>query len=273
MQDLIAIILGGGQGARLYPLTKHRSKPAVPLAGMYRLIDIPISNCLNSGIRKIWVLTQFNSESLNRHIAQTYHFDMFNKGFVDILAAEQTFDSRDWFQGTADAVRKCFRHFAGAQENILILSGDQLYRMDFRDFFKFHLDRKADVTVATIPVKAEDASGFGILKVDSNSQIVDFVENRPPANCRACRSPRKTAPVSSRAFRKCCGQNRTWPRWRSTSSRPASWKACSATLPSSISARISFRTPSSDCACSASCSTATGPISGPSSRSTRPTST
>ncbi|HNU01936.1 MAG TPA: sugar phosphate nucleotidyltransferase, partial [Acidobacteriota bacterium] len=153
MKNLSAIILGGGQGARLYPLTKDRSKPAVPLAGKYRLIDIPISNCLNSDIRRIFVLTQFNSESLNRHIAQTYHFDMFTNGFVDILAAEQTHESRDWFQGTADAVRKCFRHFdTGHTSHLLILSGDQLYRMDYRDFFRFHQEKGADVTVAMIPV-------------------------------------------------------------------------------------------------------------------------
>lgn len=180
MKELIAIILGGGQGARLYPLTKHRSKPAVPLAGKYRLIDIPISNCLNSGIRKIFVLTQFNSESLNRHMAQTYHFDMFSEGFVDILAAEQTFESRDWFQGTADAVRKCFRHFATYHpDNILILSGDQLYRMDLEDFVDFHRSMDADLTIATIPVLEEDASGFGILKVNPELQIVNFVEKPP----------------------------------------------------------------------------------------------
>ncbi len=181
MKDLIAIILGGGQGARLYPLTKHRSKPAVPLAGKYRLIDIPISNCLNSGIRKIFVLTQFNSESLNRHVTQTFHFDMFSEGFVDILAAEQTFESRDWFQGTADAVRKCFRHFTTYNPaNILILSGDQLYRMDLGAFLRFHEEKRADVTVATIPVHESETAGFGIMKVDPNSRIMDFVEKPGP---------------------------------------------------------------------------------------------
>ncbi|MBP7868129.1 MAG: glucose-1-phosphate adenylyltransferase [Acidobacteria bacterium] len=183
MKKLIAVILGGGQGTRLYPLTLHRSKPAVPLAGKYRLIDIPISNCINSGINKIFVLTQFNSESLNRHIAQTYHFDMFSKGFVDILAAEQTFDSRDWFQGTADAVRKCYRHFeAYNPSDILILSGDQLYRMDFRDFQDFHHRNDADVTVATIPVVEEDASEFGIMRVDPDLRINNFVEKPSRAN-------------------------------------------------------------------------------------------
>ena len=180
MKNLIAIILGGGQGTRLYPLTLHRSKPAVPLAGKYRLIDIPISNCINSGINKIFVLTQFNSESLNRHIAQTYHFDMFSKGFVDILAAEQTFDSRDWFQGTADAVRKCYRHFeAYAPSDVLVLSGDQLYRMNFSPFLNFHRKNGADVTVATIPVEEEETSSFGIMRVDADMRITNFVEKPP----------------------------------------------------------------------------------------------
>ncbi len=177
MDEIIAIILGGGQGTRLYPLTKHRSKPAVPLAGKYRLIDIPISNCLNSNIRKIFVLTQFNSESLNRHVAQTYRFDMFSRGFVDILAAEQTFESRDWFQGTADAVRKCFRHFAAYEpRHILILSGDQLYKMDLREFTRFHEEKGADVTVATIPVTEDETGDFGIMRVDPRLRITDFVE-------------------------------------------------------------------------------------------------
>jgi glucose-1-phosphate adenylyltransferase len=188
MKNLSAIILGGGQGARLYPLTKDRSKPAVPLAGKYRLIDIPISNCLNSEIRRIFVLTQFNSESLNRHIAQTYHFDMFANGFVDILAAEQTHESRDWFQGTADAVRKCFRHFSSySTSHLLILSGDQLYRMDYRDFFRFHQEKGADVTVATIFVSEADVPGFGIMKVDRGARIIDFVEKPPVDQAGALR--------------------------------------------------------------------------------------
>jgi len=177
MNNLITVIMGGGQGSRLYPLTKHRSKPAVPLAGKYRLIDIPISNCLNSGIRKIFVLTQFNSESLNRHVNNAYQFDNFSKGFVEILAAEQTFESVDWFQGTADAVRKGFRHFASYNpDNILILSGDQLYKMDFRDFARFHREKDAEVTVATIPVEAEKAPDFGIMKTNQDLRIMDFVE-------------------------------------------------------------------------------------------------
>ncbi|MBN2432248.1 MAG: glucose-1-phosphate adenylyltransferase [Acidobacteria bacterium] len=177
MDHTIAVIMGGGQGTRLYPLTKHRSKPAVPLAGKYRLIDIPISNCINSGIRKIFVLTQFNSESLNRHVTHAYRFDNFSRGFVEILAAEQTFDSHDWFQGTADAVRKGFRHFASYNpQYIMILSGDQLYKMDYREFIAFHEEKEAEVTVATIPVAAEDASSFGIMRTDRDLRINDFVE-------------------------------------------------------------------------------------------------
>lgn len=173
----IAIILGGGRGTRLDPLTRHRSKPAVPIAGKYRLVDIPISNCLNSSIRKIFVLTQFNSASLNRHIKNTYNFDLFSHGFVDILAAEQTPKSTHWFQGTADAVRQSLHHLANYEyEHVLILSGDQLYQMDYRKLLKLHKEDNADITVATIPVNAEDATGFGIMKTDANGNIESFVE-------------------------------------------------------------------------------------------------
>lgn len=173
----IAIILGGGRGTRLDPLTRSRSKPAVPIAGKYRLVDIPISNCLNSFIRKIFVLTQFNSASLNRHIKNTYNFDIFSKGFVDILAAEQTPNSSNWFQGTADAVRQSLHHLSNYDyEYVLILSGDQLYQMDYRELLDLHLKEKADLTVATIPVVAEEATGFGIMKTDSEGKIVSFVE-------------------------------------------------------------------------------------------------
>ena len=160
----LAVILGGGRGTRLHPLTGHRSKPAVPIAGKYRLVDIPISNCINSDIRKIFVLTQFNSASLNRHIKNTYNFDSFSSGFVDILAAEQTLGSTDWFQGTADAVRQSIHHLENHEyEQVLILSGDQLYQMDFRHMLSQHKDSGADITIATIPVNAEDATGFGIM--------------------------------------------------------------------------------------------------------------
>ncbi len=177
MKNVVAVILGGGQGTRLFPLTKLRSKPAVPLAGKYRLIDIPISNCINSEVRKIFVLTQFNSESLNRHISETYRFDMFSEGFVDILAAEQTIESRDWFQGTADAVRRTLRHFVSKNiDYILILSGDHLYKMDYRKFINYHIEKNADITIGTIPVDEEEASSFGIMKIDSNFRIKSFSE-------------------------------------------------------------------------------------------------
>lgn len=174
---LIAIILGGGQGSRLSPLTLSRSKPAVPIAGKYRLVDIPISNCLNSEIRRIFVLTQFNSASLNKHIKNTYHFDHFGTGFVDILAAEQTPNNNAWFQGTADAVRQCLHHLKSYEfDCVLILSGDQLYQMNFQGMFNNHLKNEADISIATIPVNREDAMGFGIMKTDKENLITSFIE-------------------------------------------------------------------------------------------------
>lgn len=173
----IAVILGGGQGTRLFPLTKLRSKPAVPIAGKYRLVDIPISNCLNSDIRRIYVLTQFNSASLNRHIKNTYNFDVFSSGFVDILAAEQTPKSKNWYQGTADAVRQSIHHMENHRhEHVFVLSGDQLYQMDYRNMMEKHEKNDADLTVATIPVIAEDATGFGIMKTNDEGVIENFVE-------------------------------------------------------------------------------------------------
>jgi glucose-1-phosphate adenylyltransferase len=175
--DVLGVVLGGGKGERLYPLTKLRSKPAVPLAGKYRLVDIPLSNSINSDIRKLFVLTQFNSASLNRHIAQTYRFDKFTEGFVNVLAAEQTLENPNWFQGTADAVRQSIRHFADIDASlVLILSGDQLYQMDYRRILRFHLESKADITVPTIPVSEDQASSFGIMKVDPDNQIIHFHE-------------------------------------------------------------------------------------------------
>lgn len=175
--SVISIVLGGGRGSRLFPLTDKRSKPAVPIAGKYRLVDIPISNCLNSGFNRIMVLTQFNSASLNSHIKNTYHFDIFSKGFVDILAAEQSTENENWFQGTADAVRQSMRHLDKYDyEYILILSGDQLYQMDFREMIDFHIENGGDITIATIPVEAKDATGFGILKSDEENQITSFIE-------------------------------------------------------------------------------------------------
>lgn len=177
LQRSICVILGGGAGTRLYPLTKERSKPAVPIGGKYRLIDIPISNCFNAGLYRIFVLTQFNSTSLNKHIKNTYHFDFFSKGFVDILAAEQTAKSKEWFQGTADAVRQSMRHFVHQDyDYILILSGDQLYQMNIEEVLDNHVSQKADVTIATIPVTAKDATSFGIMKVNSENRITSFIE-------------------------------------------------------------------------------------------------
>ncbi|MBV7529499.1 glucose-1-phosphate adenylyltransferase [Chitinophaga sp. sic0106] len=174
---VISIILGGGAGTRLYPLTRRRSKPAVPLAGKYRLVDIPISNCLNAGLNRIFVLTQYNSASLNKHIKNTYRFSNFDKGFVDILAAEQTPDNPTWYQGTADAVRQCLHHMENFDfEYVLILSGDQLYQMDFSKFIQQHKDTGADISIATIPVAAKEASDFGILKTDEEGAIVSFTE-------------------------------------------------------------------------------------------------
>jgi glucose-1-phosphate adenylyltransferase len=176
----IVLILGGGVGSRLFPLTKDRSKPAVPIGGKYRLIDIPISNCLNSNINKIFVLTQFNSASLNRHIKNSFHFDHFTNGFVDILAAEQTSGNMSWYQGTADAVRQSVRNITINEfDYVLILSGDQLYQMDFEIMAKYHLAQNADITIATIPVKADRATAFGIMKVDKGGFINSFVEKPP----------------------------------------------------------------------------------------------
>jgi len=174
---VICIVLGGGQGSRLSPLTATRSKPAVPIAGKYRLVDIPISNCINSGIHRIYVLTQFNSASLNKHIKNTYHFSSFSEAFVDILAAEQTPSSVAWFQGTADAVRQSLHHLAVHEfEYVLILSGDQLYQMDFEDMINKHIEASAEISIATIPVHVNDVPGFGILKTDENSLVTSFIE-------------------------------------------------------------------------------------------------
>lgn len=176
-KSVVAVILGGGAGSRLYPLTASRSKPAVPIAGKYRLVDIPISNCINSHINRMFVLTQFNSASLNKHIKNTYHFSAFSTGFVDILAAEQTPDNPGWFQGTADAVRQSLRHISNLEfEYILILSGDQLYQMDFSEMLNNHINNEADISIATIPVDERDAPEFGILKSNEAGMITSFIE-------------------------------------------------------------------------------------------------
>lgn len=177
MQDVLSLILGGGRGTRLYPLTKLRSKPAVPLGGKYRLIDIPISNCINSGFNRIYVLTQFLSVSLHRHIANTYKFDPFGRGFVEVLAAQQTNETADWYQGTADAVRQQIRYVhEDPARFVLILSGDQLYRMDFRKMLEAHTQSQADVTIAVLPVPRSQVSGFGIVQLDDTGRVVGFVE-------------------------------------------------------------------------------------------------
>ncbi|MFP6765765.1 MAG: sugar phosphate nucleotidyltransferase, partial [Planctomycetaceae bacterium] len=177
MKNVVCLILGGGQGTRLYPLTEHRSKPAVPLAGNYRLIDIPISNCLNCGIDRIYLLTQFNSVSLHRHIRQTYKFDTFGGGFVEILAAQQTAAGAGWYQGTADAVRQqlgCIRQ--PGIDYVLVLSGDQLYRMDFAAMLQTHREARADATIAALPVTDEQARDFGVMRLDDSGRVHGFLE-------------------------------------------------------------------------------------------------
>ena len=179
-KSVVAVILGGGAGSRLFPLTVNRSKPAVPLAGKYRLVDIPISNCINSNINRIFVLTQYNSASLNKHIKNTYQFSAFSSGFADIIAAEQTPDNPQWFQGTADAVRQSLRHLSNYEfDHVLILSGDQLYQMDFGNMFRIHEKDGADITIATIPVTQKEATEFGILKSDDQNRIISFIEKPP----------------------------------------------------------------------------------------------
>ncbi len=174
---VLSIIMGGGAGTRLFPLTKERAKPAVPLAGKYRLVDIPISNCINSNLKRIYLLTQFNSASLHRHISQSYKFDPFSGGFVEILAAEQTYSDTSWYQGTADAVRKNLVHMLNHDfDYVLILSGDQLYRMDFRKMIRQHAESEADLTIATIPVHRREAAGLGIMQIDRERRITRFVE-------------------------------------------------------------------------------------------------
>ncbi len=177
MREVLCLVLGGGRGARLNPLTKERAKPAVPFAGKYRLVDIPISNSLNSGFDRIYVLTQFNSESLNKHINRTYKLDPFSKGFVEIMAAEQSMESTDWFQGTADAVRRSLKHFTDPNiKYILVLSGDQLYKMDFKQLLAFHIEKKSQMTIACNPIEPQYISEYGIMCTDKNGKVCNFVE-------------------------------------------------------------------------------------------------
>jgi glucose-1-phosphate adenylyltransferase len=195
MHDVLTLILGGGRGTRLYPLTHMRSKPAVPIGGKYRLIDIPISNCLHAGLKRIFVLTQFNSASLNRHVAQTYRLDMFSDGFVEVLAAEQTPDSSAWFQGTADAVRQAARHFAGYDADYyLILAGDHIYRMDFCELIDAHIESQADITIAAQPVTSSDATQMGIFRFDALGHINGFEEKPNAARLAEMKS---SAPIGA----------------------------------------------------------------------------
>jgi glucose-1-phosphate adenylyltransferase len=181
VNDVLTIVLGGGRGSRLFPLTHHRSKPAVPIGGKYRLIDIALSNCLHADLKKVYVLTQFNSASLNRHVAQTYRLDMFSDGFVEVLAAEQTPEGEQWFQGTADAVRQAARHFRDVNcEYFLILAGDHVYRMDFADLIESHIERQADITIAAQPVSADDATQMGIFRFDGEGKVSGFEEKPKP---------------------------------------------------------------------------------------------
>ncbi|HUU52598.1 MAG TPA: glucose-1-phosphate adenylyltransferase [Candidatus Heimdallarchaeota archaeon] len=190
MASVVTIILAGGQGKRLYPLTQKRSKPAVPIAGRFRLIDIPISNCIHSGLRKIFILTQYSSESIHRHIFLTYRFDSFTKDFVTILSAQQTLESPDWYQGTADAVRKNIRFVRMEGNLVLVLSGDHLYRMDYRKFIDFHLEKKADISIAVYPVYPNQAPELGVMKVDDHGQIVAFLEKpKDPAQIENMKAP------------------------------------------------------------------------------------
>ena len=186
--NVVAVILGGGAGSRLFPLTSERSKPAVPLGGTYRLIDVPVSNCINSEITQIFVLTQYNSASLNRHISRTYRFSSFSTGFVEVLAAEQTKDNPEWFQGTADAVRQMLPHLRDWRvDTLLILSGDHLYRMDYRNFLKRHFDTGADLTVSVVPCRPDEATEFGLLKTDKKGEIVEFKEKPKGAELESMR--------------------------------------------------------------------------------------
>ena len=203
----IAVIMGGGRGTRLYPLTKERCKPAVPLAGKYRLVDIPISNCLNSGINNIYLLTQFNTASLHRHIQETYRFDPFGGGIVDILSAEQTEKGESWYQGTADAVRQNIHHFTTTEyDYVIILSGDQLYRMDYQEILNQHIETDADVTVAAIPFPSTAVEGLGLMRVNDDLEITEFVEK--PKDPKVIKSLELTPAIENRLKEKpehkCC---------------------------------------------------------------------
>jgi len=243
MKNVVTLVLGGGRGTRLYPLTKFRSKPAVPIAGKYRLIDIPLSNCINSGLNRIYVLTQFNSVSLHHHIGGTYSFDAFDRGFVELLAAQQTIASTDWYQGTADAVRQNLRYLQEADvDKVLILSGDQLYRMDFRQMLATHEQSRADVTIAAVPVHSSEAAALGIMRLDDTGRVEGFLEK----------------PQTEEELELV----RTDPAWIDAYGVPSRGRDCLARFFPPRSAPATSRSISS---------TATGKTSARSSRSTKPT--
>ncbi|MFC2088946.1 glucose-1-phosphate adenylyltransferase [Calditrichota bacterium] len=218
LENIITIIMAGGQGKRLFPLTQNRSKPAVPFAGKFKLIDIPISNCLHSGLRKIFVLTQFSSESLHNHIFLTYRFDSFTKDFITVLSASKSTENNDWYQGTADAVRQNLRFLRKDADLVLILSGDHLYRMDFRNFIKFHIEKKADISIAVNPVSYEQAADFGVMKVNNRGRIVSFFEK--PKNPE----DRDKMRVSSQVFKKFNGHSKDKTHLASTGIYLFNWK-------------------------------------------------
>ena len=259
MNDVLTIVLGGGRGTRLFPLTHQRSKPAVPIGGKYRLIDIPLSNCLHAGLKRIYVLTQFNSASLNRHIAQTYRMDLFSGGFVEVLAAEQTPEGEQWFQGTADAVRQAARHFRDVDaEYYLILAGDHIYRMDFAELIEAHIERDADITIAAQPVTTDDATQMGIFRFDAAGQIIGF-EEKPTRRTARRDGIERAGALARRAAD--APTSRSSPRWASTCSRATCSTTCSrATAPSTSAARSS-RTRSARIACTRTSIAASGPTS------------
>ena len=224
MKNVLAMVLGGGRGTRLYPLTKYRSKPAVPLAGKYRLIDIPLSNCINSGLNRIYVLTQFNSVSLHRHIRRAYAFDQFAAGFVEILAAQQTNDTSDWYQGTADAVRQNLRYFDQPDySHVLVLSGDQLYRMNYQEMMATHVETGADVTIAAIPVDRQTARSMGLMRVDDTGRVAGFSRSRKPT--RKSTWCAWSPPGSTLAASKAAAAI-VWRAWASTCSIARHWSGC-----------------------------------------------
>ncbi len=227
--NVLSVIMGGGAGTRLFPLTKERAKPAVPLAGKYRLVDIPISNCINSDLKRIYLLTQFNSASLHRHISQSYKFDQFSSGFVEVLAAEQTFSDTSWYQGTADAVRKNLVHLLNHDfDYVLILSGDQLYRMDFRKLIRQHIETNAELTIATIPVHRREAAGLGIMQIDRDRRITRFVE-KPKEPGGAGHAEDSAGHVRALSKSPATAKTCCWPRWAFTFSTATCCSSCSTT--------------------------------------------